>query len=116
MKPKKLAKASARRRKFVVYVSVEVEIDQRLLDSVLTDEWRAQMFPFYKPEEVASHLVFNLIQGTPLTSIDGYADQDPERVKMGHIDTDETVEINDPKPTPRPRTKRVANDRRSKNR
>jgi hypothetical protein len=103
-------------RKFVVYVSVEVEIDQRLLDSVLTDEWRAQMFPFYKPEEVASHLVFNLIQGTPLTSIDGYADQDPKRVKMGDIDTDEAIEINDPKPTPKPRSKRVANDRRSKKR
>lgn len=102
----------AQRRKFLVQFSVEVEVEQALLDSVLTDEWRSQMYNFHTPEQVAGHLAFNFIQGTELTSIDGYADQDPKRASSGPIDIDIVQEIQS-KPTRTLRTKQVANVRRS---
>jgi hypothetical protein len=70
------------------------------------------MYNFHTPEQVASHLAFNMIQGTELTSIDGYADQDAKRASCGPIDIEYASEIQ-PKLTRPPRPKKVANDRRS---
>jgi hypothetical protein len=90
MKPKLHVK---RGRRFIVTMSVEIEIAPALLKSVLTDEWRKVMFPFYTAEEVAAHLAFNMVQGTQLGNIDGYADQPSDRVWCGHLGTDDTAEV-----------------------
>ena len=57
-----------------VPMTVEIEVDQRVFDAVLTDEWRAQYYRFHTPEEVGAHLAYNLIQGRTLSSLDGFAD------------------------------------------
>jgi len=110
---RRVAKANARRRKFIVGFCVEVEVDQAVFDAVLTDEWRAQFYPFFTPADVAGNLAFCLVQGMSISSLDGYADQDKKSASIGPIDIEDVCEI-EPKPTPRTRQKKVAN--RSKNR
>lgn len=78
------------RRKFLVGLAVEVEVDQRLLDDVLTDEWRAQFYPDIRaPGDVAEHLAFNLVQGRRLSSLDGFADQSDERARVVDVEVDD---------------------------
>jgi hypothetical protein len=69
-------------------MDAEVSIDERLLEDVLTEEWRSSFYPLHTPADVAEHLAFNLIQGRSLSSLDGFADQDSLRV---HLDFDELV-------------------------
>jgi hypothetical protein len=107
MKPKK-------RRRFVVDFCVEVEVDQAVFDAVLTDEWRALFYPFYTPADVAGNLAYCFVQGTPISSLDGYADQDDKSASIGPIDIEDVREIETKSP-PRTRPKKVANERRSKN-
>lgn len=124
-------KRKGSRRKFVVGFCVEVEVDQAVFDAVLTDEWRAQFYPFFTPADVAGNLAFCLVQGMSISSLDGYADQDKNSASIGPIDIEDVREIDppgedgtnpirvhpdEPKPTPRAHPKKVANDRRSKNR
>jgi len=96
MKPKPMKKG----RKFVVSLCVEVEIEQAVFDAVLTDEWRSQFYPFHTPADVAGNLAFCLAQGMSLSSLDGYADQDKESVRIGPIDIDDVHEIETAKPKP----------------
>lgn len=101
------------KRKFTVSLCVEVEVDQAVFDAVLTDEWRAMFYPFFTPADVAGNLAYCLVQGMPLSSLDGYADQDAKSVVVGQLDIDHVEEI---QPKPRRHPKKVANDRRSKHR
>lgn len=73
--------------RYIVTFQVEIAIDQNLLDSVLTDEWRAVMFPAFKPEDIASHIAFNMVRGCSLSEIDGYADQPEKRAMCGELET-----------------------------
>lgn len=101
-------------------LEVEVEVDDALLESVLTDEWRAHYYALHAPEEVAEHLAYNLVQGSSLASLDGFADQPPLAAKILRVVTDDAVELLDdpPRPSraparrPRPRSPR-ARGRRS---
>jgi len=63
------------RRRFVATLEVEIEIEDSLLEAVLTDAWRAYFYVLHTPEDVADHLAPNLAQGRELTSLDGFADQ-----------------------------------------
>jgi len=81
--------ANPRKRQFWVRMDVLIELDERLLSDVLTEEWRNQFYPLASAETIASHLAFNLIQDRPLGSLDGFADQDPERVELLTIDVDD---------------------------
>ena len=75
-------------RKFRVRfeTEVEIEVDDALLKSCNTDEWRSQMFPYKRDEEFVEHIAYNMvINETRLESIDGYADQPKERVRIEDI-------------------------------
>ncbi len=109
-------KQGGTRRKFYVSLCVEVEVEQAVFDAVLTDEWRSLFYPFYTPADVAGNLAYCLAQGMRLSSLDGYADQDEKSVTLGPIDIEDVQEIQTPKPTPKARPRRVANERRSKSR
>lgn len=72
-------------RKFRVRfeTEVEIEIDDKLLKSCNTDEWRAEMLPYTRDEQFAEHIAFNMgINRIQLRSIDGYADQPAGSVVM----------------------------------
>ncbi len=81
-----------RRFKVVKVVTVEVSVDQRVLDDVLTDEWRSSFYKLYTPGDVAEHLAFNFMQGRDLHMLDGFADQDPERARLHDVSWEEAPE------------------------
>lgn len=78
-----------RRFKVTKTVTVELSIDRRVLDDVLTDEWRSSFYRLHKPEDVAEHLAFNFMQGRPLHTLDGFADQPDERGRLHDVSWDE---------------------------
>jgi hypothetical protein len=80
------AKSTMRRFKVVKVLTVELSVDQRLLDEVLTDEWRASFYKLRTPADVADHLAYNLMQGRPLATLDGFADQPEERARLHEVD------------------------------
>jgi hypothetical protein len=96
-KPKKPPKPVMREYEVRMLVTLKIKVDQRLFDSVLTDEWRAQMYPFHTNEDVVKHLAFNMVHGRNLQSLDGFADQPYERVatSLPDIDIDEVVDLNE---------------------
>lgn len=58
-------------------VSAKVTIDQRLLDDVLTDEWRGNFYNLQDPGAVAEHVAYNFLRGGTdrVNNLDGFADQ-----------------------------------------
>lgn len=81
----KTVPASPKMRKFIVRIEgeIEIEVADELLKSCNTDEWREQMMAFTRDEEFVEHIAYNMVMnGLKLESIDGYADQPPERVKV----------------------------------
>jgi|SRR6187402_684256 len=79
-------------RTFSVQLGVEVAIDQRLLDSVLTDEWRGSFYQLNTPEDVAKWLAYNYARNSETPSIDGVADQPKERVRFRWTGDDDATE------------------------
>jgi hypothetical protein len=79
------------KRRFLVSALIEITIEEHLLTDVLTAEWRQNFYALPTAEDVASHLVYNLIQGRRLGSLDGFADQSEDAARIVEIDTD-TVE------------------------
>lgn len=77
------------KRRFWVRIDALVEIDDRLLEGVLTDEWRQDYYRLLTASDVATHLGYNLIQGSRLSSLDGFADQPEDRATLLEIDVDD---------------------------
>jgi len=83
-------------RKFCVSATIGIEVDDQLLEDVLTDEWRSRFYALLSAEDVAGHLAFNLIQGASLQQLDGFADQPGDRSpRLGDVslEIDEVSEI-----------------------
>jgi hypothetical protein len=80
------------KRKFWIRVDVLVEVDTRLLADVLTDEWRADHYPLHTAGDVAVHLGYNLIQGSSVDSLDGFADQPKDHARVLDVDVDDVAE------------------------
>lgn len=79
-------------RLFYVRLDVEIEIDDPLLTSALTTEWRQRHYHLLTPGAVAAHLAYNLVQGRRLRTLDGFADQPPEAARILNIDVDDGEE------------------------
>jgi len=97
------APITPKRRRFLVGLLVEIEIDEQLLAGVLTDEWRDRFYQLWTAEDVAGHLAYNLAQDRRLSSLDGFADQDEDRARVLHIEVDEDdgiLEIPPEEPAP----------------
>lgn len=62
-------------KRFMVTLQAEIAVDEKLIDAVLTDEWRRQFYNLRTPEAVAEHLAFNLLHGRKMASLDGFADR-----------------------------------------
>lgn len=63
-------------------VDLEVRIDEKVFEAVLTDEWRSRFYQLRTREDVARHLTFNLLQGRSLSSLDGFADLSDDLVDV----------------------------------
>jgi hypothetical protein len=92
-----------KRRRFLVRLLVEIDLDERLLADVLTDEWRQQHYATVRTaEDVADHLAFNLVQGRSLATLDGFADQPEDRARLLGLEIeDPAVEVSVEKPRTR---------------
>jgi len=62
------------KRKYKVSVMLECEltVDEAVLKEVLTPQWRSAFYQLMTREQVVEHLVYNLVQGRPLQSLDGF--------------------------------------------
>ncbi len=88
-------------RRFSVRFDVEIDVDQRLIDAATDVEWRETFYDLQTSEDVAGHLAYNLVQGSRLTSLDGFADQADDMAKIWEIDYDpgdiEEIKLDPPK-------------------
>jgi hypothetical protein len=80
----------ARRRHFLVEmtVSVELEVAETVFEQVLTDEWRGQFYPLHSRDDLVEHLAFNLLKGHRLSMLDGFANLADDLVVMSSADWD----------------------------
>lgn len=93
------------KRTFHVVIGVDIEITQKLLDSVLTDEWRKYFYHFTRPEDVAEHLAFNLVRGcSTIRTLDGFANQ---AIDAAVISRPEVTDVEEIKAPPPKRTRKV---------
>jgi len=74
---------------------VTLEIDSELLRDVDTDEWRKELYNLRGADEFAGHIAFNLDRGVPLDLMDGFADQDPGRVRV--LSTEDDIDVKEMK-------------------
>lgn len=90
---KKAKAAKVKPRVFSCRFIVTVEVSQKLLDDVLTDEWRSHYYNLHTPEDVAAHLAYNFMRDVPLSLLDGFADQPASAARMiGRPEDDDTTE------------------------
>ena len=62
---------------------VEIEVADELLKACNTDEWRDSMFQYTRDEQFVEHIAYNMVLNElKLESVDGFADQSKERVKL----------------------------------
>ncbi len=66
-------------------VCATVELGQAVIDAV-DDGWRESFYNLHTPEQIAGHIGRNLILGSRLSMLDGFADQ---------LDDSASIEISD---------------------
>ena len=63
-----------------------IELDKQVID-VVDDEWREYLYQLDTPEEIAAHVGYNLvINGIPLSMMDGWADQPDTNARIVDVD------------------------------
>lgn len=93
-KTKKPEKMKMREFDVTYVVSARIKISEKLLESVLTPEWRKYAYDIRTAEGIAEHLVFNIAQNRTLTSLDGFADRSEDEIEMEVTwDVDDTTEV-----------------------
>jgi len=60
---------------------VIIELDEKVI-SVVDDIWRSQLYDLHTPEEIAAHIARNLVEGSRLSRLDGWADQPDENARI----------------------------------
>lgn len=69
-------------------VTATVEIDDEVIDGALTDEWRKDFYPFHTREDVIELIAYNMLRGTRLEMIDGFADRSDDEAAVNSEDWD----------------------------
>jgi len=85
----KPAAEPAKRRKFKVVFSVEVEIeiDDDVVQDALSEDFKASFYKLDDAAGVAEHLAYNFIANrAKLGSLDGFAHWPDDKAKMTHED------------------------------
>ena len=72
-------------------VTAEGEVDDDVIEGVLSDEWRSTFYQFYTPGDVAEHIARNALRGTRLSFLDGFANHSDDKAKV----TSEEWELSD---------------------
>jgi hypothetical protein len=77
--------APSHMRKFTVRVEMdlEVEVSRRLIDEVLSPEWQGRFYSLDGAADVVEHLVFNVLHGRALRTLDGFANQPEDSLRIG---------------------------------
>jgi Ser-tRNA(Ala) deacylase AlaX len=72
---------------------ITIELDEKVI-SVVDDEWRASMYNLHTPEEIAAHIASNLVEGSRLSRLDGWADQPDENARIVENNINDELEVN----------------------
>ena len=76
---------------YTITTGGKIHIDQQVIDEV-DDGWRSQFYQLGTPEQIAEHLVHNLVTNeASLTALDGFAHLDNSMVKV--IEDDDSYEV-----------------------
>jgi hypothetical protein len=90
-----MAKRSTRprRRKFKVVFSleVEIEVDDDVVDDALSSSFKEFHYDFKDASDVAEHLAFNLVRGSRLSNLDGFAHWKDDKATMSSDDWERTI-------------------------
>jgi hypothetical protein len=63
--------------------SVEIELDEALIERALGDEWRDTFYNLGAAEEVAAHIAYNfVVNSLSMAQLDGFADLDGDRARI----------------------------------
>ena len=66
---------------------VSIEIDEAVIATALTEEWRKQFFNFTTPSEVAAHIAYNMVvNDISLGAIDGFGGQKTSAARIKRLD------------------------------
>lgn len=76
-----------------------IELADEVID-VVDDEWRRYLYHLDTPDEIASHVAYNLLVNRgSLSQLDGWAEQPDENAKVVEVDWDvvacEILEVSD---------------------
>lgn len=70
------------KRKYFVELTCEVEIDDEVIAAV-DDDWRKHFYKLDEPEDVVSHVAYNLlVNGARLSQLDGWADKSDDMAEV----------------------------------
>lgn len=98
----------AKKRKFTVefQATLELEIDESVIERGLSAEWQSVYYKFETPEEVAKHIAYNMVVNRAgLSEFDGFADLDDGQAKANYPEWE--VDATELKPAPKRRGKAV---------
>lgn len=74
------------KRRYVVTLEAEVEIDDEIVATAMTEEWASQFYTFRSREEVVEHVARNLLTlGGSLDQLDGFADQSADGATVDEV-------------------------------
>ena len=72
------------KRKFYIQfvVSANLILDDQVIDAV-DDDWRDQLYNLHTPEQIASHIAYNMLANrAELSGMDGWADQPSKNAEI----------------------------------
>lgn len=66
-------------------VTVDLDVEEGLIDEVLMPDWQRDFYKFSSPDDVATHLAYNVARNrAELTSLDGFAHRKKDDMKVVH--------------------------------
>lgn len=71
--PKKVRKRPMQKFTVRFAVTMEIKLSKRLIKEVLKPDWQASFYKLRTPQEIATHVAYNLARGSSLCSLDGFA-------------------------------------------
>lgn len=81
---------SAKKRKFLVSIEVEVELEvsDKIVEIARSAEWQRQFYAFTDDKQVASYLAYNFVREgiDDIRKLDGFADRKPEDVVLRGVE------------------------------
>jgi len=64
------------------HVTCTVEVDEEVLKEATSKEWASSFYKFETEQAVAEHLAYNMLRGTSMSCLDGFAHWGDDKAKV----------------------------------